>query len=105
MDPEHFREWSELRDKAHSRLKNGFPQSWKDHRVLQVIEMPSFHPWTSWELYEQRPRPHAPKSAVVVQAIWQMDLDAEKFRDPVTRLRHPRIVSPTIAASTNAVSE
>jgi hypothetical protein len=104
MEPEHLREWSELRDKARSMLRSGLPQSCKDQRIVQVIEMPSFHPWTSWELYEQ-PRPRGPKSGVVVQAIWKADLDADKFRDPVTRLRHPRIVQPTITASVTAVAE
>ena len=70
---------------------------------MQVIEMPSFLPWTSWELYKVHNREL--NSALLVEAVWLLDIDAEKFRDPMTRLRYPQVIQPTISVRVSSVAE
>jgi hypothetical protein len=67
--------------------------------------MPSFQPWISWELYGQKRGNDTVDSAVLVEAVWRADIDADKFRDPVTRLRYPQVIEPTISVSVNNVGE
>lgn len=94
---------SKLRSDAHSQLRTGFPQNWTDQRVVQILEMPSFHPWTSWTLYRKRSKASSP--GVLVEAVWRLDADSEKFRDPVTRLRYPPTIQPTISVDVRSVAE
>jgi len=64
---------------------------------MQLIEMHSFSSWTSWELYGSPSR--------LVVAKGRLDLDAEKFRDPVVRLRYPLVPEPTVEVSCIEISD
>ena len=68
---------------------------------MQIIAMPSFHPWTSWALYVDGRHDRDAFSSVLVTAIWRLDVDVEKFRDPVIRLQFPRVLDPTIDVTTS----
>ena len=93
-------EFHELRNNAAQKLRTGFPRGLGDERLLRLISMPSFHPWTTWELYNVRG-----SESILVRGIWRADLDGEKLRDPVTRLRYPRILEPTLELSTRQISQ
>ena len=97
-------EMVELRNQATRRLRTGFPQEWRDQRLVQLIVMPSFHAWTSWELYQKRVGGIGDGSNALVIGVWRQDIDAEKLHDPVTRLRYPTVLEPTVEVSVRQVS-
>lgn len=90
--------------KRRSSFEKGFPQTAMDHRALQTFAMPSFNPWTSWELYSRNSRSQA-SPAILVTAMWRMDVDAAKFRDPITRLRFPHVLQPTVEVGVTGIEQ
>lgn len=82
MEAEHRAEWVQLQTNALSRLRAG---SW----TLLLCREPSFaDPMCVG----------APSGAVgvVMARVWERDLDAGKFRNPIERLKHPRSLQPTV---------
>jgi len=104
MEPEHHEEWFKLQKRAGEILRNGFSDEPMDRLVLRVLVMPSFAPWSSWELYERESRQEF-IGAFLTKRTWQMHNDLEKFRSPVNRLQHPQKLAPTITISTWEVDE
>ena len=96
MDQEHHDEWYGLMLRAMEILAKGSNvEGIGISRLLQVIEKPSFAPASSWEIFEQHPR-SAPTTHFCIRLRWRNDLDLEKFRNPVERLKHVRTLNPTI---------
>ena len=86
-----------LRDRAREALVRGFPPERRALCDLQLIVMPFFGNWESFELYG--------RPSTLVKATWRQDLDAEKFRNPVERLRHARRLDPTIEIVSTDVAQ
>lgn len=104
MEQEQAEEFDVLGRQAENLLRKGLPQAAMDHRALQIIAMPSFNPWTSWELYSRNSRGQA-SSAILVTATWRMDVDDAKFRDPITRLRFPHVLQPTVEVGVTGIEQ
>ncbi|MEK6702973.1 MAG: hypothetical protein AABZ53_11970 [Planctomycetota bacterium] len=83
MDQEHFSEFAALREQAERMLRLG---EWS----LRLEILPSFADSvvvglhrSGWDLR-------------VVERRWDRAADAEKFRSPVERMKHPRVLTPTL---------
>jgi len=96
MEQQEREQLVDLRTRALNTLKKGFSPTGSDVRRLQLLEMPSFEAWTSFELYDHQVEPDSLSSSTLVLATWKTESDIEKFRDPGTRLRYPAVVEPTI---------
>ena len=96
MDREHHEEWRRLERRALDVLRKGIGlEEIGVRRILQVVETPSFRPASSWEIFEQNSR-SAPVGHFAVCLRWRYDLDSEKFKTPLERLKHPRTIEPTM---------
>jgi hypothetical protein len=96
MEKEYHKEWRGLELRALDVLRKGSSQDGIGiRRVLQVVEMPSFRPASSWEIFEQHSR-SAPTSHFAVCLRWRYDLDSQKYKNPLERLNHPQTLDPTI---------
>lgn len=94
-------EFVNLRTEAYESLRRGFQEGPWDRRIFQLVVLPSFEASYSWELYERKTK-RDPVEAIAVHAIWHTHKDLEKF-DPVTGLRYPRKLSPTITVGTSRI--
>jgi hypothetical protein len=84
VDREHQQEWHSLEQQACGLLRDG---DW----YLRLAVLPSF---TDPHILGLRGWPRG--SSQVIWRRWRRDVDAEKLRNPVERLRHPRRLVPTI---------
>ncbi len=83
MDQEQWPEWFSLRDEATRRLKAA---DWQ----LRLSVLPSFDNAHSLGIVIQG------KQTRVLHQVWRYNLDVEKFRTPIDRMRHPTTLQPTI---------
>jgi hypothetical protein len=98
MTPDLQQEFRLLFEKAKRQLKD-VPESGSYRHVFSFWVMPSFTPAYRCTLYA--PFPFAKgKRPFASFTIWRSDLDYEKVRTPVDRLRHPRDLAPTIEDDT-----
>lgn len=65
------------------------------HHVFQYLILPSFTPPIAWDVFRRRRRGHEDEF-VLVRSTWRSDLDLEKLRSPVERLRHPYPLLPSL---------
>lgn len=93
MDKEHQEEWRGLELRALDIIRTG---TGAVGRILQIVEMPSFRPSSSWEVFAQTSSRSAPAKYFAVCVRWRCDLDSQKFQNPLERLKHPRTLDPTI---------
>ncbi len=63
--------------------------------VFQYLILPSFRPPIAWDVF-RRPRKDSEHDHVLLRSSWRSDLDEEKLRTPVERLRHPYPLVPSI---------
>jgi hypothetical protein len=92
MEREHTEEWLGLQGLALETLR---ASSHKDGiRCLQLLVMPSFEPAISYEIYKALSRRQL-RGYFAVITRWRRDVDAEKFRTPIERLKYPRPLNPT----------
>jgi hypothetical protein len=98
MTPDLQREFQSLRETAKQRLRD-IPESGSYRHVFSLWVKPSFAPAYRCTLYAPLPfaRGERPFASFT---IWRSDLDAEKLRTPVERLRHPKDLAPTIEDDT-----
>lgn len=59
------------------------------------LVLPAFTPTIAWDVF-RRPRLGHSDDFILVRTTWRSDLDSEKVRTPVERLRHSRPLQPTI---------
>src|SRR5947209_15652530 len=94
MTPDLQQEFQLLSAKAKQQLKN-IPASGSCRHVFSLWTMPSFSPSYRWTIFS--PVPRAKESRPFASyTVWRSDLDREKFRSPVERLRHPKELAPTV---------
>src|ERR1700761_5133193 len=94
MEPDHMTEFLTLSEKARSLLRD-VPERKGFFEVFSIWSYPSFVPSFRWTVYSPW-LPNGDEKAIASHTVWQMNMDAEKFRNPVERLLHPRILEPTI---------
>ena len=96
MEQEQAEEFAVLRQQAESYLRNSDDRSLRS--VIQIFIMPAFDRYIAFDLHRTYKRTSQGKSTVhsLSQTVWYKDVDLEKFRSPVERLKHPRPLMPTI---------
>lgn len=98
MTPDLQREFQSLRERAKQQLKD-VPESESYGHVFSLWVIPSFTPAYRWTVNAPLPRAKG-KQPFASFTIWRSDLDLEKLRTPVERLRHPKALIPTIQDDT-----
>lgn len=71
-------------------------------QVFSFWRLPAFHDQVRTTLYTPR-RPGSVKDSFVSITTWKRSEDFDKLRDPVERLRHPKVLQPTIEESSSTV--
>ena len=98
MEKAHFQEFQQLCNSALEQLENVAASS-SYECVFSFWTLPSFSDQSRATLYTPR-RDKARLASFVEFAVWKRDVDAEKFRTPLDRLKHPKELKPTIETST-----
>jgi hypothetical protein len=94
MTPDLQREFQLLADCARKQLR-GVPESGSYRHVFSIWTMPSFSPPFRCSIYSPLPVAIG-KEPFADFRVWRSDLDWEKFRSPVERLKHPKDLTPAI---------
>ena len=94
MTPDLQNEFELLAADARQRLRE-VSCSGSYRQVFSFWTMPSFSPCSRWTIYSPQPfgkvdRPFASYT------IWRSDLDLEKLKSPVERLKFPKHLAPTV---------
>ena len=87
-------EYQLLREAAKVLLRD-IPVSGSYRNVFSIWVWPSFTPAIRWTIYSPRrlAQKHQPFAS---GTIWRSDLDGKKLASPVERLKHPKVLVPTI---------
>jgi len=88
------REFQSLSDIARKQLRE-VPESGNYRHVFSIWVLPSFSPAFRCTIYSPLPIAEG-KQPFADFSIWRSDLDSEKVRSPVERLRYPKDLTPTI---------
>lgn len=103
MEREHHAEWQELRARATDELRRGAAKSLRrgqPQRLVQVLVLPSFEPSLAYEVIcvpsVSAPTASVPEAFVAIRTSWDQPADLACFASPVERLRHPRVLRPTM---------
>ncbi len=98
MSPDLQREFRLLSANAKQHLMD-VPESGSYRQVFSLWTLPSFTPSSRWTVYSPS-RSKKGKSPFASYTVWRSDLDMEKFKSPLERLRHPKDLVPTIENET-----
>jgi hypothetical protein len=98
MSPDLQREFQLLSANAKQQLMD-VPASGSYRHVFSLWILPSFTPSSRWTVYSPS-RSGKGNSPFASYTVWRSDLDMEKFKSPVDRLRHPKDLAPTIENDT-----
>ncbi len=93
VEPELQREFYDLTLRASAQLRAGAHVPDGSTSVLHVVRQSSFEDALAAELLERRAEGE-PEHRILVTR-WLRGVDADRMRDPVERLRHPRRLEPT----------
>lgn len=97
MSPDLQQEFELLSANAKKRLM-AVAASGSYRHVFSFWILPTFTPSSRWTVYSpSRPEKKTPFASY---NVWRSDLDSEKFKSPVERLRHPKDLAPTIEHET-----
>lgn len=101
MQPEHVHQFTQLADRARSQLAAG--SSWR----LRLTVEPSFDPPMVLGIDQEvsRDTDVGARGLRAICRTWDRVADEDKFRSPVERLRHSRVLEPTIIERSAAISE
>ena len=94
MQFEQQRELSRLAYSAAVAI-NATAESGAFTHVFSFWRLPAFDNHTRTTLYSPRPADSS-KQPFFTVTTWRRDVDVDKLRDPVERLKHPRVLKPTI---------
>jgi hypothetical protein len=96
VEQEHVLEYGRLHKDVVVKLRHhAFVDGLEAGHVFQYLILPSFTPPISWDVFRRRRRGHE-DDFVLVRSTWRSDLDLEKLRSPVERLRHPYPLIPSV---------
>lgn len=94
MTQEQGEEFGRLREKITTQLRQReFINAPTARPVFQFLVLPTWAPLTAWDVYR---RGDVEGSLTLVRSCWRWDVDVEKFRSPIERLKHPGQISPTL---------
>ena len=94
MQTQQQQELYKLTDAA-TQLIETAPESGSFDHVFSYWRLPAFHDLQRTTLYSPK-RPDSGKDSFVTITKWRRELDLDKLRDPVERLKHPKELEPTI---------
>lgn len=94
MTPDLQQEFQVLSEKARQHLKD-VPESESYRHVFSLWTYPSFAPASRCTVHSPLPRAKG-KQPFISFTTWRSDLDLEKLRSPVERLKYPKELAPTI---------
>jgi hypothetical protein len=94
MTPDLVQEFQSLSEIAKQRLKD-VPESGSYQQLLSIWTRPSFSPSFRWTVYSPW-RNAKGKQPFASYTIWRSDLDLEKLKSPVERVKYPKDLVPTI---------
>ena len=94
MTPDLQDEFAKLSSAAGETLK-AVPMSGSYRRVFSFWAFPSFTPSFCWTVYSPHPVARS-KPPFADYTVWRSDIDLEKLRSPVERLKYPKDLRPTI---------
>jgi hypothetical protein len=103
MKPDLQQEFVALTQAARTRLK-AVPQLVGYERLFSFWEFPSFAPSSCWTVYAHCSFAHA-TTPFAEYTVWRSDIDLEKLRTPVERLKHPKDLRPTIESESVQLSD
>ncbi|HIA52366.1 MAG TPA: hypothetical protein EYN91_09805 [Candidatus Melainabacteria bacterium] len=101
MESELVNEFARLRETAYRDLRTHSNMKGCEH-VFQYLALPSFSPGVAFDVF-RKPHKELDTEFVLVKTTWRSDIDGEKFRTPVERLKHPRPLEPTMEVQLLAV--
>lgn len=103
MEREHHAEWQELMARATDELRRGAAAALRrgpPPRLVQVLILPSFEPSRAYEVFRVAAVGDSAASEneafVAVVTCWDRTADLARFASPVERLRHARVLQPTM---------
>lgn len=102
MQSEQQQELYRLTDEAADAL-NAVPESGSFTHVFSYWRLPAFYDHTRTTLYTPN-RSDGEKRPFITITTWRRDVDLDKLRDPIERLKHPKFLNPTIEESAFDVS-
>ena len=103
MTPDLQSEFQSLSEAAMQQLK-AVPEIGSYRHVFSLCVTPSFTPAYRCTVYA--PLPFAKGAQPFASfTIWRSDLDHDRLRTPVERLRHPKDLSPTIVEDTLGLTD
>ncbi len=96
LEQEQIREFGQLRSEVTDKLRqHAYIDDQNARHVFQYMILPSFTPPIAWDVFRRR-RIGSPNEHVLLRTSWRSDIDLEKLRTPVERLRRPYPLVPTI---------
>jgi hypothetical protein len=101
MERENIAEWRNLEDSALKILRTGEPNA--SLRFIQLLIIPSFEPVIAYDVHDVSRKDH-PKNYLARYTCWRRDIDAEKFRTPLERLKYPRPLKPTFESKSFSIT-
>ena len=102
MEKDHVQEFQQLCHSALDQLES-VAASGSYECVFSFWTLPSFADQSRVTLYTPR-RDKSRLTSYVEFSVWRREVDAEKFRTPLERLKHPKVLKPTIESSAREVS-
>ena len=94
MQTHQQKELYQLTDVATKSI-DSVPESGSYDHVFSYWRLPAFHDLQRTTLYSPK-RPESGNEPFVTITKWRRELDLEKLRDPIERLKHPKDLEPTI---------
>lgn len=102
VQSEQQQEFYRLTDEASVTL-GAVPEAGVFTHIFSFWRLPAFRNHTRTTLYAPK-RIGTDKKPFFTISTWMRGADLEKLRDPVERLRHPKVLTPTITESAITVS-
>lgn len=101
MERENQIEWIRFQDTALEILRKIKHE--RGRRLLQLLVIPSFEIVNSYNIFRIISH-NQPTSYLVKTVNWRYDLDLEKFRTPLERLKYPATLVPTLESKSSPIT-
>jgi len=92
MDQEQHAEWFTMQEAVCDQLRRRTERKGAI-TLVHLLIFPSFENSRGYQILRSKIEP---RGGTLIRRVWRRDLDIEKFRTPVERLRHPRHLEPML---------
>ncbi|KNY25490.1 hypothetical protein [Pseudobacteroides cellulosolvens] len=101
--PQLFYEYRELEQNAGMIILKGCREHLKyfnnRRRLIQIFKYNFTHLYIHWEIFDLG------GTYYICRTKWYFETDSEKFRNPVERLKYPKVIFPTITCKSSVLRE